>query len=117
LFSDNIAWGPVLIVLDGDDAGAVATATATGTMMGVTSNTNNTGGNGNDTHSSVVSGKRKSKCWDDFEKIYEVINGNKVQTQAICKPCGTTLSARSRAGTGHILRHQNSCKKKIWSCC
>jgi hypothetical protein len=73
--------------------------------MGVTSNTNNTGGNGNDTPSFVVSGKRKSKCWDDFEEIYEVINGKKVRTQAISKSCGTTLSARSCAGTGHILRH------------
>jgi hypothetical protein len=113
LFDDNVARSPVPIDLDGNDAGAAATAIGTG--MEVASNTNTTGGNGNGngTPSSVVSGKRKSKCWDDFEEIYEVINGNKVRTQAICKLCGTTLSARSRAGTGHILRHQNSCKKKI----
>jgi hypothetical protein len=113
LFGDNVAWSPIPIDLDGDDAGA--TAMAIGTGMGVASNTHITcgNGNGNGTPSSAVSGKRKSKCWDDFEEIYEVINGNKVRTQAICKRCGTTLSARSRDGTGHILRHQNSCKKKI----
>jgi hypothetical protein len=110
LFGDDVTRCPVPIDLDGDDARAAATATGTGTR--VASNTNSIGGNGNGTPSSVVSGKRKSKCWDDFEEIYEVINGNKVQTQAICKLCGTTSSARSRAGTGHILRHQNSCKKK-----
>jgi hypothetical protein len=47
LFSDNVARGPVLIDLDGDDAGAAAMATWT--RMVVTSNTNNTGGNSNDT--------------------------------------------------------------------
>jgi hypothetical protein len=62
-------------------------------------------GNGNATPSSAVSGKHKSKCWADFNEIYEEINGNKVRVQAICKLCRTTLSARSIAGTGHILSH------------
>jgi hypothetical protein len=53
----------------------------------------------------------KSKCWDDFEEVFEKINGHDVRVRAICKTCRTVLSARSAAGTGHILRHQKSCKK------
>jgi hypothetical protein len=78
--------------------------------------TNSTGnGNGNGTPTSVVSGlgKRKYKCWDDFEQIFENINGNKVRTHAIYKICRTTLTAKSTADTGHILRHQKSCKEKL----
>jgi hypothetical protein len=52
--------------------------------MAVESNTHtnsigaNGNGNGNATPSSVVSGKHKSKCWADFDEIFEEINGNKV---------------------------------------
>ncbi|XP_066323573.1 zinc finger BED domain-containing protein RICESLEEPER 2-like [Miscanthus floridulus] len=56
--------------------------------------------------------KRKSLVWADFEEIYEVINGSRIYTKAICKMCKTTLSARSSAGTGHLKRHQKSCRIK-----
>jgi hypothetical protein len=31
----------------------------------------------------------------------------------ICRMCKTRLSARSFAGTGHLLRHQKVCRKKV----
>ena len=66
-----------------------------------------------DTTSTVVgNGKHKSKVWADFEQIYENVNGKKVCTKAICKICKNTLSARSKAGTGHLKRHQVSCRQK-----
>jgi hypothetical protein len=116
LFDDDVARGTQPpIELDADDAGAAAAAT--GTTVDSNTHTNSTGangnGNGNATPSSAVSGKRKSKCWADFDEIFKEINGNKVRVQTICKLCRTTLSARSATGTGHILRHQKSCKKKF----
>ena len=41
------------------------------------------------------------------------MNGQKVRTAAICKMCKSKLSARSSAGTGHLIRHQKSCRKKV----
>jgi hypothetical protein len=35
-----------------------------------------------------------------------------VRIAGICKFCKARLSANSNAGTGHLLRHQKSCKKK-----
>jgi hypothetical protein len=85
--------------------GAGPAATATG--MPVASNTTGT----DDTLTSSLN-KRKSGVWVDFDEIYKVVNGNKIQTQAICKMCRATLSARSATGTAHLIRHQKSCRKK-----
>ena len=41
------------------------------------------------------------------------MNGQKVRTAAICKMCKSRLSARSSTGTGHLIRHQKSCRKKV----
>ena len=40
------------------------------------------------------------------------MNGVKICTKATCKMCKNTLSARFSAGTGHLKRHQKSCKQK-----
>jgi hypothetical protein len=53
-------------------------------------------------------GKRKSGVWVGFEEIEE----NGVRIAAICKICSKRLSAKSAAGTGHLIRHQASCRKK-----
>jgi hypothetical protein len=111
LFADDVGRGTAPIDLDADVAGAAVPTTGTTVDSNTSTMTNNTGING--TTSTAVSGKRKSKCWADFKEIYETINGNQVRVQAICKLCRTTLSARSTAGTGHILRHQKSCRKKL----
>jgi hypothetical protein len=57
-------------------------------------------------------GKRKSGVWVDFEEICETVNGNSVRIAPICRMCKSRLSARSAAGTGHLIRHQKSCRKK-----
>jgi hypothetical protein len=100
---DLLGSGSAPIDLDGDGAGAVVTAI--GTPMG--SNTSST----NDTLTSSIS-KQKSSVWVDFEEIYVVVNGNKIQTQAICRMCKAILSARSTAGTDHLIRHQKAFRKK-----
>jgi hypothetical protein len=56
--------------------------------------------------------KRKSPVWADFTEIFEDINGVSTCTKAVCKMCKATLSARSAASTGHLKRHQKSCKLK-----
>ncbi|XP_066375043.1 zinc finger BED domain-containing protein RICESLEEPER 1-like [Miscanthus floridulus] len=56
--------------------------------------------------------KRKSPVWADFEEIYEVINGSRICTKAVYKMCKSTLFARSAADTGHLKRHQKSCRIK-----
>jgi hypothetical protein len=49
--------------------------------------------------------KKRSKCWNDFDKLTKTGNGKKVRYAARCKHCKQTLSARSSSGTGHLLRH------------
>ena len=107
LFGVDIGSGPAPIDLDGGDAGAATMGTGTA----VASNTNSTGGTGTPTSSAID--KRKSTVWADFEEIYEEVNGNKIQTTTICRMCKAVLSARSTAGTGHLIRHQKSCRKKV----
>lgn len=72
-------------------------------------------GNGTPTGSSATCTNKKtktSKVWDDFEELYETTNGNRVRVSAKCNYCHKTLSARSSAGTGHLLRHIKSCKPR-----
>jgi hypothetical protein len=69
------------------------------------------GGGGADstnTHGTSSASKRTFTVWVDFEEIKE----NDIRIVAICKMCDKRYSARSVAGTGHLLRHQASCKKK-----
>jgi hypothetical protein len=87
----------------GDGSGGPATATDT-----PVSSTSTDGGTGT---SSI--GKHKSSVWVDFDEIFEKVNGSNVRTAAICRMCQTRLSARSSAGTGHLLRHQKACRKKV----
>ncbi|PWZ30045.1 putative AC transposase [Zea mays] len=87
----------------GDGGGGPATATDT--PVGSTSTDGGTG------TSSV--GKRKSSVWIDFVEIFEKVNGSNVRTAAICRMCKTRLSARCSAGTGHLLKHQKACRKKV----
>jgi hypothetical protein len=46
-----------------------------------------------------------SDVWNDFDKIYKVIDGVRVRCQAKCKVCKRVLSAKSSGGTGHLNRH------------
>jgi len=81
---------------------------------GATASANPVGSNSNGSVPSVAAagngkvGKRKSPVWDDFEEIFETVNGVQICTKAKCKMCKSTLSARSSAGTGHLKRHQKS---------
>jgi len=91
------------IDLDGGSGeGSMRTRTTVG------SNSNSTGA----VDTSSV-GKRKSVVWADFDEIYENANGKKVCTKAICRICKQSFSARSNACTGHIIRHQKSCRQKV----
>jgi len=106
LLGIDVGSGSAPIDLDGGDGGGGAeptpSAMATGTPVG---------SNSTDGISSV--GKRKSGVWVDFDEIYETVNGQKVRTAAICKMCKSRLSAKSSAGTGHLIRHKRSCRKKV----
>lgn len=53
-----------------------------------------------------------SACWEDFEKLFKKVNGNVIRYGARCLHCRKEYSALSRFGTGHLLRHQESCPKK-----
>ena len=88
---------PIDVDADGGE-GAMATVNSNGSFPSVAGTGNNS--------------KRKSPVWADFEEIYEVINGSRICTKAVCKICKSTLSARSAAGTGHLKRHQKSCRIK-----
>ena len=88
---------PIDVDADGGE-GATATANSNGSAPSVA-------GTGN-------TSKRKSPMWADFEEIYEIINGSRICTKAVCKMCKSTLSARSAASTGHLKMHQKSCRIK-----
>jgi hypothetical protein len=71
------------------------------------------GSNELDSLTSSSTGKRRSAIWDDFTEVTENLNGKKVCIAGICKFCKARLRANSNAGTGHLLRHKKSCKKKF----
>ena len=106
LLGIDVGSGSALIDLDGGDGGGgaepVPSVTATGTPV-----------DSNITDGTSCLGKHKSGIWVDFDEIYETVNGQKVRTAAICIMCKSRLSARSSAGTGHLIRHQKSCRKKV----
>ncbi|GJN35146.1 hypothetical protein PR202_gb23890 [Eleusine coracana subsp. coracana] len=60
--------------------------------------------------------KRGQKCtsdvWDDFDPIYNEVNGVKVKVKAKCHRCKSILSAAGSGGTGHLRRHRKSCIAK-----
>ena len=61
-----------------------------------------------DTQGTTTFGKHKSSVCADFKEVKE----NDVRVAVVCNMCGKRLSARSSAGTGHLIRHQSSCRKK-----
>jgi hypothetical protein len=107
LFGINVGGGPAApIDLDGGGGeGATATRTPVHSNGSAPSVAGNTSGAG--------TGKRKSAMWADFGEIYETVNGREICTKATCKMCKHTLFARSNAGTGHLKRHQKSCRQKL----
>ncbi|XP_066333309.1 zinc finger BED domain-containing protein RICESLEEPER 2-like [Miscanthus floridulus] len=104
LFGINLGDGsaaPIDVDADGGKGGTTtANSNGTGPSVAGIGNTN----------------KRKSPMWANFEEIYEVINGSRICTKAVCKMCKSTLSTRSSADTGHLKRHQKSCRIKTDQC-
>jgi hypothetical protein len=64
------------------------------------------------TSSRVRNRASTSDVWNDFDKIYKVVDGVRVRSQAKCKVCKCVLSAKSSGGTGHLNWHRNACKLK-----
>jgi hypothetical protein len=54
--------------------------------------------------------KRKHSCtsdvWNDFDKVYKIVDGKNIRFQAVCKHCKTVYSGVSSNGTGHLQRHR-----------
>jgi hypothetical protein len=50
-----------------------------------------------------------SDVWDDFEKIFKVVNGKNIRVSAKCNHCGQIYVARSTIGIGSLLRHRMKC--------
>jgi hypothetical protein len=50
-----------------------------------------------------------SDVWDDFEKIFKVVNSKNIHVSAKCNHCGQIYAARSTIGTGSLLRHRMKC--------
>ena len=62
--------------------------------------------------SSASNKHTRSEVWEDFEELFELRNGSQVRVNAKCNYCKKTLTARSSAGTGHLIRHIKSCKPR-----
>ena len=92
----------------GDDAGAAGGAGAETSPPVMPSSTPSAS-----TGTSVRLKRVRSGSWNDFEEIFEDSpTGRKVRVAAKCLHCSHVLSARSAAGTGHLLRHQKVCVAK-----
>jgi hypothetical protein len=102
LFGIDLGDGYIAPIELDSDGGEGATTTGNSNSNG---SAPSIAGNGN-------VGKRKSPVWDNFDEIFETVNGVKICTKATCKMCKTTLSARSSASTSHLKRHQKSCRQK-----
>ena len=57
-------------------------------------------------------GKKRSKAWNDFEEVKDLVNGKRVRVSAICIHCKATFSTKSSGGPGHLLRHVDTCAAK-----
>jgi hypothetical protein len=55
---------------------------------------------------------RTSDVWNDFEELFEVVNGKKRRYATRCHYCKKVLTPLSTGGTGHLLRHHKSCARK-----
>ena len=108
LFGNHVGSGSAAPI-DLDDGGGEGTME---TRTQVCSNGSTPSVTGTGTSSGLGVGKRKSAVWADFDEIYETLNGRKICTKATYKMCKNTLSARSNAGTGHLKRHQKSCRQR-----
>jgi hypothetical protein len=53
-----------------------------------------------------------SPVWEDFQKLFKVINGRKVRYAAKCLYCNKQYSALSSGGTGHLRRDRNKCDNR-----
>jgi hypothetical protein len=57
-------------------------------------------------------GKMRSKAWNNFTKVKDLVNGKRVRVSAICIHCKATFSTKSFGGPGHLLRHVDTCAAK-----
>ncbi|KAG2536922.1 hypothetical protein PVAP13_9NG234446, partial [Panicum virgatum] len=61
----------------------------------------------------TATGKRNRPCtsnvWDEYEKIYKVVDGKRIRFQAKCLHCGKIYATLSTFGTGTLKRHIKSC--------
>jgi hypothetical protein len=71
-----------------------------GTGMGLTSPTDESTVEGD------RAGKKRSKAWNYFTEVKDLVNGKRVRVFAICIHYKATFSAKSSDGTGHLLRHE-----------
>jgi hypothetical protein len=97
------------IGIDNDDA------PGDGTGIGSTSPTVVDGSNiGTSTSASIGANatRKRSKVWNDFEELTNLVNGKRVRYGALCKYYKKTFSAKSSCGTGHLLRHNCTAKKE-----
>jgi hypothetical protein len=79
---------------------------AGGTGTGSTSPTNESTVEGD------RAGKKRSKAWNDFTEVKDLVNGKRVRVSAICIHCKATFSAKSSSGTRHLLCHVDTCAAK-----
>jgi hypothetical protein len=56
--------------------------------------------------------RKRSKVWNDFEELTNLVNGKRVRYSALCKYCKRIFSAKSSCGTVHLLRHNCTAKKE-----
>jgi hypothetical protein len=47
--------------------------------------------------------------WNDFDELFNIVNGKRTRYSAKCHYCKKILTALSTGGTGHMLRHHISC--------
>ncbi|WVZ97008.1 hypothetical protein U9M48_042575 [Paspalum notatum var. saurae] len=75
----------------------------------------NTGGTGSSCLGRCGTRQRAStsEVWNDFDKIYKMINGVNVRWKARCHHCKGLLSAHSSSGTSYLSRHRDGCLKKL----
>jgi hypothetical protein len=55
---------------------------------------------------------RTSDVWNDFEELFNIVNGMRTRYGPKCHYCKKILTALSISGTGHLLRHRISCARK-----
>jgi hypothetical protein len=117
---ENLGRADLFVASDGGDSGnemaTPSSNTSTAATGGVGGCSNTTGAGERPTTATTRKNRkirtRTSDMLNDFEELFEVVNGKKTRYATRCHYCKKVITALSTSDIGHLLMHRKSCARK-----